>query len=62
MGTILNCSAIYLKNSKEMNNWITYVKSLGITMIMLGNLVYFFSSLESKIYIKITFILRNTTI
>ena len=62
MGIILNCSAIYLKNSKEMNNWITYVKSLGITMIMLGNLVYFFSSLESKIYIKITFILRNTTI
>ena len=42
MSIILNCSSIYLIKNKEINNWIPYVKSLGITMIMLGNLVYFF--------------------
>ena len=61
MGAILKCSVIYLIKNKEIDNWIPHIKSLGITITMQGNLIYFFSSLESKIYIKTTFILRYMT-
>ena len=53
MDIILSGSAIYLIKNREMNNWIPYVKSLGITMIMLGNLVYFFPFQKVKFMQKL---------
>ena len=53
MGIILSDSAIYLIKNKEMNDWIPYVKSLGITIIMLSNLVYFFPFQKVKFMQKL---------